>query len=583
MEQVLQGLHWKTLLLYLDDVIVIAPDFPTHIARLREVLERFRKAGLKLKPKKCELIQEEVKYLGHIVSSTGVATDPEKVEAVREWESPSDLKGLQAFLGTTGYYRQFIEGYATLAKPLTQLSHKETKWSWGHEEESAFRTLQTKLLTAPILGYPDPQRPYILDTDASAVGVGAVLSQVQEGRERVIAYFSKTLSPAERNYCVTRRELLAVIKAVKHFRPYLYGQPFTLRTDHASLRWLCRRKEPTAQVARWLETLSEFRMEIEHRSGPKHGNADGLSRRCTECKQCQRVEQRDGGPTHAQLRGEDSVDRRVDVITTTQKVDLERLRKDQVEGDHPVARLYRSLRDRQPLTEEDLHHGGPELKLLAQRQEAFRIREDGILEIRLVVQERPHWSIVCPPPCRSAIVWDTHSQVHAGIGRTIARIRLHWYWPGMTRDVRKIIQTCEKCQAGKTGGTQASTSRQRLHAGRPWQQVAIDLVGPFPETQRGNKWILVLTDHFTRWQDALPLADATAPSVATILDERVFCYLGLPEEIHSDQGVQFESTLMHELCALWGSVRRGRPHTTLKVTAWSRETTVSWETPSEPS
>ena len=558
MERVLHGLHWKTLLLYLDDVIVIAPDFESHLERLEEVLGRLRQANLKLKPKKCELIQREVKYLGHVVSAAGVATDPDKIEAIRQWRPPCDLKGVQAFLGTAGYYRQFIPDYATIAKPLTQLTQKNAGWSWGVREEEAFQALRHSLMTAPILGYPDPTSPYFLDTDASAVGVGAVLSQIQEGKERVVAYYSKTLSPAERNYCVTRRELLAVIKAVKHFRPYLYGQKFTLRTDHASLRWLCRRREPSAQVARWLEILAEFQMTLEHRAGPKHGNADGLSRQtCLDCKQCQRVEERDGGPTHAQLLEDDrfalpKATGHVSRILTYRDLDTKELIADQRSEDHAVGRIYQMVKENGDLSSEELHHGDYELKRLYKCKDALRIRLDGVLEVRVVMQDRPHWAVICPPSRRHTITWDTHGMTHAGIGRTLARIRLHWYWPGMTSDIRRVVNSCEKCQAGKAGGVPKTDNRQRLHAGRPWQQVAVDLVGPFPETPRKNKWILVLTDHFTRWQDALALPDATAPTVATALDERVFCYLGLPEQIHSDQGVQFESQLMQELCSLWG-------------------------------
>ena len=192
MEQVLHGLHWKTLLLYLDDVIVISPDFASHLKRLEDVFERLQDAGLKLKPTKCELLQDEVHYLGHVVSAEGVATDPDKIAAIREWEAPKDLKALQAFLGTAGYYRQYIPDFATIAKPLTRLTSGDNPWVWNMEEQTAFQRLKDGLVSAPVLGYPDPTLPYLLDTDASAVGVGAVLSQVQEGKERVIAYYSKT-------------------------------------------------------------------------------------------------------------------------------------------------------------------------------------------------------------------------------------------------------------------------------------------------------------------------------------------------------------------------------------------------------
>ena len=199
MGQVLRGLHWKTLLLYLDDIIVISPDFATHLDRLSEVMRRLKSAGLKLKPKKCELLRKEVSYLGHIVSAEGVATDPKKVDSVALWPVPRDVGEVRSFLGLTGYYRQYVPNYADIARPLTQLTKKDSSWSWSSEAQGAFETLKGLMQQAPILRYPDPSREYILDTDASNGAVGAVLSQIQDdGREGVVAYFSKTLIPAER-------------------------------------------------------------------------------------------------------------------------------------------------------------------------------------------------------------------------------------------------------------------------------------------------------------------------------------------------------------------------------------------------
>ena len=591
MEQILRGLHWKTALLYLDDAIAISPDFGSHLERLEEVLQRLQQARIKLKPQKCELLQKEVRYLGHIVSAEGIATDPAKIEAIEEWPAPQNLRQLQAFLGTAGYYRQYLPDFATIAGPLHQLTSKGVEWCWDDCAQQAFDELRKRLIEAPVLGYPDPTLEYVLDTDASDVGVGAVLSQVQQGEERVIAYYSKTLTPAERNYCVTRRELLAVVKAVKHFRPYLYGQKFRLRTDHASLMWLCRRHEPSNQIARWLEILSEFSYTTEHRKGERHGNADGLSRRnCIECRQCERIERRDGGPSHSQIEEELSGEADLQCAGTLQSRDERRggglgyseneeefngeddlqdagtlqeiarvepsttpadLKKLQTEGDNPTSMMYQAIQNDEPLTEEQLSLGSRELRQLQQRRHALRIGASGLLEIRVCPQNKPRWCIVCPTALRVTNIWQAHNMAHSGISRTLSRLQLAWYWPGMTAEVRRVVRSCEVCQAAKGGGTHAAGGRQRLYAGRPWQKVAVDLVGPMPETARGNRWILVLTDHFTRWQDAIAIPDATAPVVATALDERVFCYLGLPEQIHTDQGAQFESQLMAELCQLW--------------------------------
>ena len=554
MERVLHGLHWKTLLLYLDDVIVIGDNFNNHLSHLEEVLARFKLAGLKLKPAKCHLFQTKVTYLGHVVSQDGVATDPEKVSAVADWPVPNNLKELQAFVGTAGYYRQYVESFASKARPLTKLNNPSTKFYWDEQCQNAFETIKQSLLTAPILGYPDPNLAYILDTDASLEGIGAVLSQVQDDQERVISYYSRALGSAERNYCVTRRELLAVVKAVNHFRPYLYGKEFKIRTDHASLLWLCRRTTPTAQVARWLEILSEFQFTIEHRPGNKHGNADGLSRRpCLDCKQCDRIVKSCGGPkideveqdlqdqgkpgipvetkvNSGQLmspdnhldamgnfgasgnrsnncriadgaKGQDDVyicgvedsDRESDPgvcdsegsltsadsdstssesygsgsegmdgnlrhpdqsgsasINRNEALSTELSQAQQLSGD--VSIVYQSIRDQQQISPAVINLGSAELKKLSRLCSLMRIRDDGVLVMRVLYSTRPSEVAICPKEMKKDVVWETHRLSHAGIMKTLKRLRLMWYWPGMTSDIRRLVKSCEICQTAKTGG-----------------------------------------------------------------------------------------------------------------------------------
>ncbi|GFX31022.1 retrovirus-related Pol polyprotein from transposon 17.6 [Trichonephila clavipes] len=230
METVLKGLTFEACLIYLDDVIIGGRTFEEHLQNIRKVLSKLSDANLKLNPSKCKFFQKEVNYLGHIISAEGVRTDPEKCPPA--------------------------------------------------------------LTSSPILIYPQPDKPFILDTDASNESVGAVLSQEIDGQERVVAYWSKCLSKPERNYCVTRKELLAIVKAIEHFHHYLYGQKFLLRTDHASLTWLMNFRNTEGQVARWIQRLNEYYFDIRHRKGSSHGNADALSRRpCPEnCRHCSRVE-----------------------------------------------------------------------------------------------------------------------------------------------------------------------------------------------------------------------------------------------------------------------------------------------------
>ncbi|GFW44473.1 retrovirus-related Pol polyprotein from transposon 412 [Trichonephila clavipes] len=217
---------------------------------------------------------------------------PEKVSAVKNWKRPENLRELRSFLGLCTYYRKFVKGFSNIARPLHKLTESKQKFQWTKECEDAFLQLKEALTSSPILIYPQPDKPFILDTDASNESVGAVLSQEIDGQERVVAYWSKCLSKPERNYCVTRKELLAIVKAIEHFHHYLYGQKFLLRTDHASLTWLMNFRNTEGQVARWIQRLNEYYFDIRHRKGSSHGNADALSRRpCPEnCRHCSRVE-----------------------------------------------------------------------------------------------------------------------------------------------------------------------------------------------------------------------------------------------------------------------------------------------------
>ena len=285
MERVLAGLNWQICLVYIDDIIVFSQTVEEHISQLQTVFNRLKSAGLRLKPKKCHLFRRKVKYLGHVVSEDGIQTDPDKTEAIRNWEQPTTVSNIRAFLGLCSYYRKFVPNFATLAKPLIKMTEKSSKFEWGPEQQESWMKLKQKLTTAPVLVYPDPEATFVLDTDASDQGIGAVLSQVTDGQEQVVAYGSRVLTKQERKYCVTRRELLAVVYFMKYFRHYLVGKRFLLRTDHASLRWLRTFKEPQGQVARWLETLEEYDFELIHRPGSQHTNADALSRGpCDQCK-----------------------------------------------------------------------------------------------------------------------------------------------------------------------------------------------------------------------------------------------------------------------------------------------------------
>ena len=280
MDCVLAGLSYITCLVYLDDVIIFGRTFDEQLTRLDEVFCRIRRANLKLKPTKCSLFQREVEFLGHLVSADGVAMQPGKLEAIRSWPPCRNVTEVRAFLGTCGYYRRFIQGFADLAVPLYDLLKKNEPFRWTGRCQQAFEALKERLMTEPVLALPSDNGQFVLDTDASDQGLGAVLSdRGPTGEERVIAYASRRLQTSELNYETTRKELLAVVYGLKQFRQYLHGRHIVIRTDHAALSWLRRTPEPMPQMARWLSFIEEFDYEVQHRAGRQHGNADGLSRR----------------------------------------------------------------------------------------------------------------------------------------------------------------------------------------------------------------------------------------------------------------------------------------------------------------
>ena len=278
MDLVLSGLNYEILLVYLDDIIIFSKNLHIHFLRLEMLFLRLEGAGLKLKASKCHLLQTKVLFLRHVVSSEGISTDPEKTRLIEEWPQPRNLKELRSFVGLCSYYRRYVSDFAKIAEPLHALTRKGVKFEWTTKCSTAFEKLKQSLIDAPILSLPGNEDVYLLDTDASDCGLGAVLSKIVDDEEKPVAFASRLCSSAERNYNVTR-ELLAVIFALEVFRQYLFGRKFTTCTDNAALQWL--KKTPTliGKQAWWIEQMEEFDFVVQHRPGNKHGNADALSRR----------------------------------------------------------------------------------------------------------------------------------------------------------------------------------------------------------------------------------------------------------------------------------------------------------------
>ena len=282
MDHVYDGIAWKFVVVYLDDTIIFSRTFNEHLDHLKRVFSRIRRAGLKLNLEKCNFWMRSLPFLGHIISPQGIAPDPQKIDAVEKIQPPKNVTQLRSFLGLVGYYRQFIQNFSSIAKPLNWLLQKDVAYEWKTAQQEAFETLKKRLTIAPILAYPNFKKTFILATDASYFGYGATLSQVDSnGKEHPIAYASKSLRKEELNYGATELECAAVVWAIEHFHKYLDTTYFVLVTDHYALKWL-RTAEPKGRIARWILKLQPYNFEIVHKPGRIHSNVDALSRLPTQ-------------------------------------------------------------------------------------------------------------------------------------------------------------------------------------------------------------------------------------------------------------------------------------------------------------
>ena len=278
MNLILRGLNWQTVLAFLDDILVLGKTFEEHLENLESALSRFRSFGMKLKPKKCIMFQKKVEFLGRIVDGQELSMSASDVSVVSNWPVPTCSKDVERFMGLVNYHRTFIPEFSLVAEPLYRVVGKHN-YKWTEEQQEAFDNLKVLLTSQPILALPRKDGDLILDTDASDTTIGAVLSQIQEGKERVLCYGSFAMTREQRRYCTTRKELLAIVRFTRQYRHYLLGTPFTVRTDHSSLTWLFNFKDPQGQLARWIEELSQYHILLKHRPGKYHTNADVVSRK----------------------------------------------------------------------------------------------------------------------------------------------------------------------------------------------------------------------------------------------------------------------------------------------------------------
>ena len=509
-------------------------------------------------------------FLGHIVGRAGLECDPNKLSAVANWIPPSNIKGVREFLGFTGYYRRFVPDYSTVAQPLVRLLGKDCKFKWTESCQDAFKALRALLIETPVLAFPKEDLPYIVDTDASDYGIGGVLSQNVEGTEHVIAYYSKSLNPAQQKYCTTRRELLAVVATLDHFKGYVWGPRFLIRTDHAALVWLTNLKNIQGMLARWLAKLQQFNFDIIHRPGAQYGNADGLSR----CPQCERgscapiinAPQTDpnqpyanscmGSSMDSELIPLESGETCVTAIMTAQSENSKLIvAASKTDKEISIVREW-LLAGKFSNCVQEFAPASYELKAYWIGRKSLYLDSENILwRNRSSIGARAQ--LVVPQPLRYTVFNDNHHTTyggHFGMTHTHSKIQLHYFWPGMSDFIRDRITACHNCIACKSPVNRHQPMGHVPVSGR-FERVAMDLLDVSVISAKGHKYILVVCDYFTKYTEAYPLADKTARSVADTLMDIWLPRYGFPLFLHSDQGKEFDNTIVHRLSELLRTVK----------------------------
>ena len=566
MESCLGELHLNWCIIYLDDIIVFSRTPEEHIHRLRAVFEKLKAAGLKLKPSKCDFFKKEIKYLGHVVSEQGVSTDPGKIKAVTEWPQPTTVTEVRSFLGFVSYYRRFIPNFSKVAKPLNQLlqnlegtpsQKKKFKVHWGPEQQEAFETLQRLCTESPVLAYADFKAPFILHTDASGEGLGAVLYQVQEGKQRVIAYASRSLSKSEKNYPVHKLEFLALKWAITDkFHEYLYGSQFQVYTDNNPLTYVLTTAKLDATGHRWVAALSNYTFSIIYKPGKGHKDADALS-----CIRWPEAMELDSQTVHAVCEGVQAPHGKVETLCQGAHV-VDALSKDRappgmtslewchIQAQDPIlSQIIREIHSK-TLGKMKIKMGMPsELKALIRNRTQLTLKH-GVLYKKTKVNARTKQLLVVPQSYRQRAMEGCHDQVgHLGQDRVLDLLRDRFYWPGMHADVVSYINSCPRCLRRKS--QQDKAPLVNIETSQPLELIHLDYLKIEPS--KGNiENVLVITDHFTRYAQAFPSKTQTALATAKLLWNNFILHYGFPEKIITDQGRNFESELIGHLCQLAG-------------------------------
>ncbi len=493
---------------YIDDIVVHGRDIEEHDRRLRIVFARLQNRGFRLQQEKVVIGKEEIPAFGFIISAQGIRPDPANVKPIIEAAPPSSVKETQRFLGMVNYFTEFLPDVASLAEPLRLMTRTDQQFHWGATQELAFNTIKKTLVKLTELQIYDPGLESIITTDASDIGIGGMLSQrAPDGAEKPVAFFSKSLTTTERNYSATEKEALAAIRACEHWENLIWGQHFTLRTDHQALRQILsspKDRRQSSKFQRWKERLEEFEFTVEYVPGPENAAADYLSRLQFRAEE---LESSEGSQT-LRIAG----------------IRLQHLRES-TEADEELQEIRKAIESRQwrklTLPDMDAQEG------------YYRNRNNLSTKEGIVFQGR---KIVAPRDLRRPIIEAIHVG-HPGMVRTKANLRSTYWWPGADAQVETFIKHCEPCQRSTKSARTPTPSGVNIPAAtKAGEQWGLDITGPF----YNGAYLVVLIDYFSRYPEVMQTKDITSRNIIRWIKE-TWDKSSNPSALVTDNGPQFVS------------------------------------------
>lgn len=602
MNYVLDGNIGKDCFVYLDDIVIYSKTVEEHNLKLSRIMNKLRQFNLKLHPEKCKFLKTQVVYLGHLITKEGIQPDPGKINCVENFPVPKNTKDIKSFLGLVGYYRKFIEGFAEIAKPLTKLLRKKSYFNWTEDCEQSFKKLKEILINPPLLQYPNFEETFNITTDASSFALGAILSQGKIPNDKPVAYAGRVLNEAETRYSTIEQEMLAIIWGVKHFRPYLFGKKFNIITDHKPLTWMFNIKDPSSRLMRWRIRLEEYHFDIYHKKGQLNTNVDALSRIqhfpeqniliTTRAKTLQQkeiineiIENTWIQEIKFDKREENKINNKIHLLSLNDNIisDIEQNNNVMLKENDVYLKKKRLQNDFYLIVKDDITYDIDFNKFIITFEKMIKIAEmENIKELN-IIKHNNYFENLNYEAIKSVIskilqekeiklkiyiqeiiklqekadieklINEYHSSYlggHVGINRLENKIKQFYSFPKMKDEIAKIVLKCEKCQKNKYGKHTKMPMEVTTTSRKPFEKIALDIVGPLPESPTGNKYILTMIDDLTKYACAVPIINQEADTIARAFVNNFVLHHSIPEEILSDNGSNFVSELFKNTCKL---------------------------------